>query len=74
MKHFFQVACSAPIVRNALGVALFVGTLLNAINQGSAVIHGENIDWLRFALNYVVPYCVASYSATRNDMSRSHDE
>ncbi|WP_323055045.1 nitrate/nitrite transporter NrtS [Microbulbifer thermotolerans] len=65
------------VVRNAFRVSLVVGALLNAINQGPALTTGQEIDWLKVLLNFVVPYCVASYSAARNQiewMSRNESE
>lgn len=41
----------------ALAVAAVVGTVLNLINQGDALLAG------RAALTYCVPYLVASYGA-----------
>lgn len=62
------------IVTSAIKVALFVGTVLNVINQGSAVVAGLDVDWWRLGLNYVVPYLVSSYSAVRNELNRGEDE
>lgn len=45
----------------ALPIAFVVGSILNAINQGDAVLHLKGISWLRLALNYVVPFIVSSY-------------
>lgn len=56
---------SRPVVINAIKVSLFVGSCLNAINQGWAIWHGAGIDWPRFGLNYLVPFLVSSYSAGR---------
>lgn len=53
------------VVGNAIRVSLFVGTCLNAINQGSQIWHGDGIDWGRFLLNYAVPFLVSSYSAAK---------
>jgi hypothetical protein len=44
-------------------VALAVGTLLNLINQGDALLAGGHLDLLKAALTYAVPYCVATYGA-----------
>ncbi|MBC3884066.1 nitrate/nitrite transporter NrtS [Undibacterium griseum] len=74
MKDFLQLACSAGIARSALRVALVVGTALNVINQGGDILVGDNIAWFHLLLNYLVPYCVASYSAARNQIMRSEDE
>jgi hypothetical protein len=74
MKTFLQLACSARIAQSALRVALVVGTVLNAINQGGAILAGNSIVWFHLLMNYFVPYCVASYSAAKNEISRSMDE
>lgn len=57
------------IALTALRIAVVVGTTLNLINQGDHLLAGQHIDWFRLTLNYVVPYCVASYSAARNQMA-----
>ena len=62
-----------PIAANALRIALFVGTVLNLINQGGAILAGSGVSWLHLVLNYAVPYCVASYSAAKNQISRDKD-
>jgi len=51
------------IVATAVRVSLSVGTVLNLINQGSALYARTGISWPKIALNYIVPYCVATYSA-----------
>ena len=56
---------SRPVVTGAIKVSLFVGTCLNAINQGSALWHGAGVEWDKVLLNYTVPYLVASYSAAK---------
>lgn len=56
---------SRPVVVNAIKVSLFVGTCLNAINQGAAIWQGAGVEWGKVMLNYVVPYLVASYSAAK---------
>lgn len=56
---------SRPVAGNAIKVSLFVGTCLNAINQGSAIWLGAGVEWGKVMLNFAVPYLVASYSAAR---------
>lgn len=51
-------------------MALMVGTALNIINQGEAIITGAGVIWWQVALNYCVPFCVSGYSAF-NAMSRA---
>ncbi len=50
-------------VRSATPVTVVVGSLLSAVNQGAAVLDGS-LNWVsgvRMAVNYVVPFGVASY-------------
>jgi hypothetical protein len=70
MRALLKAACSGQIVRNALRIALVVGTVLNLINQGSAILAASGISWIHVAMNYLVPYCVASYSAAKNELTR----
>lgn len=44
-------------------IALVVGSLLNLINQGDAILAGEKINYLKICFTYCVPYLVASFSA-----------
>lgn len=54
---------SWPVVSRSLLVALIVGTILNAINQGSEVAAGKPVNVLKLLLTYAVPFFVASYGA-----------
>jgi len=63
-----RTACRPAIVKTALKVALVVGLVLNAINQGGRLFGGEPILWGHVLLNFVVPFCVSSYSAARTQM------
>lgn len=56
-------ALSWPYARRSLTVALVVGTLLNAINQGDAILNGGHVNWFKIALTYCVPFLVATYGA-----------
>lgn len=72
----FAIARSALVVRLAVRTSLFVGTLLNLINQGDALLGTAPVDVLKLCLTYCVPYCVATYSATsislRNARAAQH--
>lgn len=59
-----------PIVIAAIKVALVVGTILNAINQGDRLWDGLPPSWFHGVLNFVVPYCVSSYSAACIEMRK----
>ena len=54
---------SRPIVTRSLVVALIVGTVLNAINQGPELWRGEPVVVWKLALTFCVPFCVASFGA-----------
>ncbi len=49
-------------VRAAGPVALVVGTILSAVNQGSTIVDGATtwVTWVRVGVNYCVPFVVAS--------------
>lgn len=58
-----RAALAPPVARRSLMVAVVVGTVLNAINQGDVIAAGGTPDWLKIALTYCVPFCVATYGA-----------
>ena len=58
-----RLTFTGRIVRRSLMVALVVGTVLNAINQGPELVSGEPLVLWKLALTYCVPFCVASYGA-----------
>lgn len=74
MISFFKAVRSTAIVRSALRVSAVVGTILNVINQWEQVLSGHEISWFHVMLNYLVPYCVASYSAAKNETTRRRDD
>ena len=61
-KSHLVTVLSGAIVRRSLIVALVVGTILNIINQGDLLLVGE-FNWVKAALTYCVPFCVATYGA-----------
>ncbi|MBA4263747.1 MAG: hypothetical protein C0453_01575 [Comamonadaceae bacterium] len=70
MKQLIKATSSKHIVVNALRVSAVVGTVLNLINQGEALLAGSAPFWPHVVLNYLVPYLVASYSAAKNELGR----
>lgn len=66
---WLHTALLKHIVRSALQVSAVVGTILNIVNQGGAVLGGRPIAWRLVVMNFVVPYCVATYSVVRNERS-----
>lgn len=71
VPSLFATMCSRQVVMGATRVSLFVGTILNIINQGPAIVHHEPIEWGKLLLNFAVPYLVASYSAAQARRSLS---
>jgi hypothetical protein len=59
------------VPRRSLLVALVVGTILNLINQGDALLAGGRVDVVKLLLTYAVPYCVATYGAVSFRLARA---
>ena len=62
-KFVWVCAISDGVPRRSLWVALVVGTILNLINQGDALVAGRRLDLAKLTLTYLVPYFVCSYGA-----------
>lgn len=57
-----------PLVTRSFIIALFVGSVLTAINQGNVLLRGDlptELAW-KIPLTYAVPYCVATTGAILN--------
>jgi hypothetical protein len=54
---------SDGVPRRSFLVALIVGTILNLINQGDALLEGGGLNFTKIILTFAVPYCVATYGA-----------
>mgnify|MGYP001595876850 FL=1 len=53
-----------PLLRRSLQIALLVGTILVAINQGDLLLHGQwhpALVW-KVPFTYAVPFVVATWS------------
>lgn len=69
MNHFkiyCKIAVSPSVINRAIKVSLIVGSTLNFINQGEALIAFEiaNLSFIKLTLTYLVPYGVTTYTAT----------
>jgi hypothetical protein len=62
-RDAFRYCVTGGVPRRCLIVALIVGTVLNLINQGDALLGGTAINWWKIALTYCVPYAVCTYGA-----------
>jgi hypothetical protein len=64
-------AVSEGVPRRSLYVALIVGTVLNLINQGDALLGMTPINWLKLILTYCVPYAVCTYGAVSYQLKKA---
>jgi hypothetical protein len=67
MTKFLNLAWRVDVRSRAIKVAIVVGTILAAINQGDALLTGmiSSTQWLQIALTYCVPYSVSTYSSVK---------
>lgn len=70
--HF---AISDGVPRRSLRIAAVVGTILNLINQGDALLGAAPVNWWKLGMTYTVPYLVSSYGVVAFRMAAlRHDE
>jgi hypothetical protein len=62
-RELWGYCVSGGVPRRSFAVALVVGTILNLINQGDALLSGAPLDFTKIILTFAVPYCVATYGA-----------
>jgi hypothetical protein len=61
-------ALSDGIPLRSLYVALVVGTVLNLVNQGDAILATGHVSWVKIVLTYCVPYAVCTYGAVSSHL------
>jgi hypothetical protein len=77
MKIFLAIATERGTVATSAKVALFVGSILALINYGDRIFLRFDMraaDWIKLAVTYCVPYCVATYGAARSAMRHAGDK
>ena len=62
-SRIWPCCVSDGVPKRSLGVALVVGTILNLINQGDALVAGARLNILKLILTFAVPYAVATFGA-----------
>jgi hypothetical protein len=62
-KQALARTLAGAAIRRSLIVAVLIGTLLNAINQGPEIFSGHWPIWWKLTLTYFVPFAVASYGS-----------
>ena len=57
--------CDSEKIKQALKIAIFVGTVLNLINQGDYIFNMmlDKINYFKLVLTYFVPFFVSTYTA-----------
>jgi hypothetical protein len=68
MRPFFAAVLEKETIVTSARVALCVGSVLALINYGDRVLLRHDmraLDWIKLAVTYCVPYCVATYGAAR---------
>jgi hypothetical protein len=66
MNAFLKAAGERSTIATSTKVALCVGSILALINYGDRIfLHGDMrvLDWVKLAVTYCVPFCVATYGA-----------
>jgi hypothetical protein len=65
-----------PLLRRSFLTAIFVGTVLTAINQGNVILNGSLSATVigKAALTYCVPFCVATWGALINSQLQPPDK
>ena len=65
IMNWLRLAFSGPVWRRAIKVAVLVGPILVAINQGDVLLGGgiDIICFLKIGLTFVVPYFVSTFSS-----------
>ena len=63
LRRACHYALSDGVPRRSFLAALIVGTALNLINQGDALLAATPINWFKIVLTYFVPYAVCTYGA-----------
>ena len=61
--RIWRCCISNGVPKRTLAVALVVGTILNLINQGDALLGGSRVNLWKLILTFAVPYAVATYGA-----------
>lgn len=64
-NRIIEIFFKKEILIKAIKISLFVGILLNLINQFEAIttLNYDKIDLLKIILTFCVPFCVSMYTA-----------
>ena len=74
LGRIFDYAVSDGTPAASLRIAAVVGTVLNIINQGDALLMHGPVSWRKIALTYIVPYCVSTYAVVAARLRQERSE
>jgi len=62
VREALEICAQRRNLRRTIRIAIVVGIILTAINQGSVIAggHETTATWVRCALNFVVPFLVSN--------------
>ena len=65
LKLYCNLAVTKTVVKRAAFSAIFVGVILNLINQYDIMVSFDlsSLNFTKFFLTFLVPYCVSTYTA-----------
>ena len=65
IMNWMRLVFSGPVWRRAVKVAVLVGPILVAVNQGDVILLGklDVICLLKIGLTFMVPYFVSTFSS-----------
>ena len=72
LERIYRCCISDGVPRRSFLVALIVGTILNLINQGDALVGQGHLNLTKIILTYAVPYCVAVSYRLRTTQTSGH--
>ena len=76
IMSWIRLAFSGPVWRRAAKVAILVGPILVAVNQGDVILRGglDVICIVKIGLTFLVPYFVSTFSSVAALRNCSTDE
>ncbi len=73
LNKILSITTSKDVLHRAIKVALIVGIILNLINQGETIfiLALDEINYYKFFLTFLVPFCVSMYTAISMNLKKS---
>ena len=70
LKRVLKIWFSSQILKRSINIAILVGTMLAFINHGELILSWSLTPqcWMKIGLTCLVPYFVASWTATKSKL------